>query len=362
MSKGRVLMAMSGGIDSTMASLILHESGYEVIGLTMKTWDYASSGGNKKETGCCSLDAINDARKLAVDCGFPHTILDIRDEFGDYIIDNFVNEYIAGRTPNPCVLCNTHIKWEALLKRADMLDCKFIATGHYAQIRYENSRYIVSKGLDSNKDQSYVLWGVKQECLARTIFPMGGYHKEDIKKMAISRGYKELATKSESYEICFIPDNDYRSFLKRRVSDLESKVAHGNFVSTKGEVLGKHDGYPFYTIGQRKIGISLGSKPTYVVGINPKDNTVVVGSKEDLKMQTMYVRSINYVKYSKIEDGTNLIVKIRYKHAGEMATIFNFKNNLKVIFHDKVSGIAPGQSAAFYEGDDLVAGGFIMKN
>ncbi|MEC9302963.1 MAG: tRNA 2-thiouridine(34) synthase MnmA [Bacteroidota bacterium] len=362
MSKGRVLMAMSGGIDSTMASLILHESGYEVIGLTMKTWDYASSGGNKKETGCCSLDAINDARKLAVDCGFPHTILDIRDEFGDYIIDNFVNEYIAGRTPNPCVLCNTHIKWEALLKRADMLDCKFIATGHYAQIRYENSRYIVSKGLDSNKDQSYVLWGVKQECLARTIFPMGGYHKEDIKKMAISRGYKELATKSESYEICFIPDNDYRSFLKRRVSDLESKVAGGNFVSTKGEVLGKHDGYPFYTIGQRKIGVSLGSKPTYVVGINPKDNTVVVGSKEDLKMQTMYVRSINYVKYPKIEDGTNLLVKIRYKHAGEMATIFNFKNNLKVIFHDKVSGIAPGQSAAFYEGDDLVAGGFIMKN
>ena len=362
MSKGRVLMAMSGGIDSTMASLILHESGYEVIGLTMKTWDYASSGGNKKETGCCSLDAINDARKLAVDCGFPHTILDIRDEFGDYIIDNFVNEYISGRTPNPCVLCNTHIKWEALLKRADMLDCKFIATGHYAQIRYENSRYIVSKGLDSNKDQSYVLWGVKQECLARTIFPMGGYHKEDIKKMAISRGYKELATKSESYEICFIPDNDYRSFLKRRVSDLESKVAGGNFVSTKGEVLGKHDGYPFYTIGQRKIGISLGSKPTYVVGINPNDNTVVVGSKEDLQMQTMYVRSINYVKYPKIEDGTNLIVKIRYKHAGEMATIFNFKNNLKVIFHDKVSGIAPGQSAAFYEGDDLVAGGFIMKN
>lgn len=355
-------MAMSGGIDSTMASLILHESGYEVIGLTMKTWDYASSGGNKKETGCCSLDAINDARKLAVDCGFPHTILDIRDEFGDYIIDNFVNEYISGRTPNPCVLCNTHIKWEALLKRADMLDCKFIATGHYAQIRYENSRYIVSKGLDSNKDQSYVLWGVKQECLARTIFPMGGYHKEDIKKMAISRGYKELATKSESYEICFIPDNDYRSFLKRRVSDLESKVAGGNFVSTKGEVLGKHDGYPFYTIGQRKIGISLGSKPTYVVGINPNDNTVVVGSKEDLQMQTMYVRSINYVKYPKIEDGTNLIVKIRYKHAGEMATIFNFKNNLKVIFHDKVSGIAPGQSAAFYEGDDLVAGGFIMKN
>ena len=207
-------MAMSGGIDSTMASLILHEQGYEVIGLTMKTWDYESSGGSKKETGCCSLDSINDARQLAVDCGFPHTILDIREEFGDFIIDNFVDEYIAGRTPNPCVLCNTHIKWEALLKRADMLKCKYIATGHYAQIHEENGRYIVSKGLDESKDQSYVLWGVKQECLKRTIFPMGKYHKKDIKQMALDRGYKALAEKNESYEICFIPDNDYRGFLK----------------------------------------------------------------------------------------------------------------------------------------------------
>ena len=206
-------MAMSGGIDSTMASLILHEQGYEVIGLTMKTWDYESSGGSKKETGCCSLDSINDARQLSVDCGFPHTILDIRDEFDDLIIDNFVDEYVAGRTPNPCVLCNTHIKWEALLKRADMLRCKYIATGHYAQIYEENGRYIVSKGIDESKDQSYVLWGVKQECLRRTIFPMGKYHKKDIKQMAIDRGYNALAEKDESYEICFIPDNDYRGFL-----------------------------------------------------------------------------------------------------------------------------------------------------
>ena len=218
-------MAMSGGIDSTMSALILHEMGYEVIGLTMKTWDYESSGGSSKETGCCSLDSINDARKVAVDSGFPHTVLDIRDEFGDSIIDNFVNEYIEGRTPNPCGLCNTHIKWSALLKRADMLNCEYIATGHYAKIRKENGRYVVSKGLDENKDQSYVLWGVSQECLSRTIFPIGKYHKKDIRKMALDRGYKQLAEKSESYEICFIPDNDYRGFLKRRVSGLEQKVA-----------------------------------------------------------------------------------------------------------------------------------------
>jgi len=354
-------MAMSGGIDSTMASLLLHEEGYQVIGITMKTWDYASVGGSKKETGCCSLDSINDARQLAVDCGFPHTILDIREEFGDYIIDNFVDEYIAGRTPNPCVLCNTHIKWEALLKRADMLDCEFIATGHYAQIRKLDDRYVVSKGLDQSKDQSYVLWGVTQECLRRTIFPMGKFHKKDIKQMAIDRGYNQLAAKSESYEICFIPDNDYRSFLKRRVEGLEEKVKGGNFVSVEGDVLGQHDGYPFYTIGQRKIGVSLGNAPTYVVGINEIDNIVVVGTKDDLKRQEMYVRNINYVKYSKLTDGVQLLVKVRYKHNGEMATITNEGNDLKVLFHNKVEGIAPGQSAAFYEGNDLVAGGFIMK-
>jgi tRNA-specific 2-thiouridylase len=254
----------------------------------MKTWDYESSGGSKKETGCCSLDSINDARQLAVDCGFPHTILDIREEFGDFIIDNFVDEYIAGRTPNPCVLCNTHIKWEALLKRADMLKCKYIATGHYAQVREENGRFVVSKGLDESKDQSYVLWGVTQECLRRTIFPMGKFHKKDIKQMAIDRGYKALAAKSESYEICFIPDNDYRSFLKRRVEGLEEKVKGGHFVSTKGDIVGRHDGYPFYTIGQRKLGVSLGNSPTYVVGINPENNTVVVFSNLFLFQQPLY--------------------------------------------------------------------------
>ena len=354
-------MAMSGGIDSTMASLILHEAGYEVIGLTMKTWDYESSGGSKKETGCCSLDSINDARQLAVDCGFPHTILDIREEFGDFIIDNFVDEYIAGRTPNPCVLCNTHIKWEALLKRADMLKCKYIATGHYAQVREVNGRFVVSKGLDDTKDQSYVLWGVTQECLKRTIFPMGKFHKKDIKQMALDRGYKALAEKSESYEICFIPDNDYRGFLKRRVAGLAEKVKGGSFVTLDGKEIGKHDGYPFYTIGQRKLGVSLGDNPTYVVSINPDTNTVVVGTKEDLKKQEMYVRNINFIKYDKIEDGMECLVKVRYKHKGEMATITNDGDNLKVLFHKKVEGIAPGQSAAIYEGNDLIAGGFIMK-
>ena len=360
MKKDRVLVAMSGGIDSTVAAILLHNQGYEVIGITMKTWDYQISGGRKKETGCCSLDSINDARKVAVDFGFPHNILDLREEFGESIIDNFVDEYISGRTPNPCVLCNTHIKWEALLKRADMLNCKYIATGHYARIRQVNGRYAIYKGVDEIKDQSYVLWGVSQDCLSRTIFPMGKYHKDEIKRLAIDLGYESLAKKSESYEICFIPDNDYRSFLKRRVKGLEEKVQNGDFLNTSGEVIGKHDGYPFFTIGQRKLGKSFGKKPSYVIGIDPSNNTVTIGSKQDLDKQIMYIRDVNFGKLSAIKDGTKCLVKIRYKHVGEIATIFNADKNLKIVFHKYVKGIAPGQSAVLYSGDDVIAGGFII--
>src|SRR6201998_1773763 len=181
-SKGKVLVAMSGGIDSTVAALMLHREGYEVIGITMKTWDYATSGGNnKKETGCCNIDSFNDARAAAVEHGFPHYILDIRDEFGDFVIDNFVEEYLAGRTPNPCVMCNTHIKWRALLKRADALGCEYIATGHYGMVRqHGNGRYFIRKGIDEVKDQSYVLWGLQQDLLSRTLLPLGTYHKKKI--------------------------------------------------------------------------------------------------------------------------------------------------------------------------------------
>jgi len=358
--KGKVLVAMSGGIDSSVTALLLHEEGYEVIGVTMKTWDYASAGGSRKTTGCCSLDDINDARILSVNYGFHHMIIDIREEFGDYIIDNFVDEYVAGRTPNPCVLCNTHIKWDALLRRADQLNCEFIATGHYANVREENGRYVVSKGKDESKDQSYVLWGLSQKALARTIFPLGKYTKKEIRQMALDRGHQELAKKAESYEICFVPDNDYRGFLKRRVDGLEEKVKGGDFIDMQGNVLGKHEGYPFYTIGQRKgLGIAMG-EPRYVIRINPSDNTVVLGEKDDLKRQQMTVRKPNLVKYDHLPEDMEILTKVRYKDKGTMSHLsINANGEIDVEFMDSVKGVAPGQSAVFYEGSDLLGGGFI---
>jgi tRNA-uridine 2-sulfurtransferase len=332
MSKhGRILVAMSGGIDSSVAAVMLHEEGYEVVGMTMKTWDYASSGGTKKETGCCSLDSINDARNVAVSLGFPHYILDIRNEFGDAVIDYFTGEYIEGRTPNPCVMCNTHIKWDALLRRADKLDCEFIATGHYANIRAENGRHVISKGADTWKDQSYVLWGVSQESLARTKLPLGHLTKAKIREMATERGFMDLVNKSESYEICFVPDNDYRGFIKRRVDGLEERVKGGNFLDTDGKILGKHEGYPFYTIGH-------------------------------LERDGMMVGQLNLSKYASIDTPIETVTKVRYKDAGTPATIWQEGNKIKTHFHDAVSGIAPGQAAVFYEGDDVVGGGWIMKS
>ncbi len=362
--KGRVLVAMSGGIDSSLAAVMLHEEGYEVIGMTMKTWDYSSSGGSKKETGCCSLDSINDARNIAVSLGFPHYILDIREEFGDYVIDHFTNEYLDGRTPNPCVLCNTHIKWDALLRRADKLGCDFIATGHYANIRKENNRFIISKGKDENKDQSYALWGVSQESLSRTIFPLGKLLKSEIKAMATEKGFIDLVNKSESYEICFVPDNDYRGFLKRRVEGLEEKVKGGDFVLEDGTVVGQHEGYPFYTIGQRKgLGIAFGY-PIFVTAIDKKNNRVVLGTQQHLARNGMFVRMLNMAKYTDlVGKPTQTITKVRYNDDGTPALIIQEEGDkMKVLFQEPVFAIAPGQAAVFYEGEDVIGGGWIMES
>lgn len=359
MSKGRVLMAMSGGLDSSVAAMMLHHRAYELVGITMKTWDYSDGGGSGKETGCCSLDSINDARHMAVSMGFPHYVLDLREEFSEHIVKDFIQQYMAGRTPNPCVLCNTHIKWTALLKRAAQLDCRYIATGHYARVREENGRMVLSKGVDEHKDQSYVLWGLTQELLAKTMFPLGEYTKPGIREMASGEGFGELAAKRESYEICFIPDNDYRGFLKRRVPGLDQQPGEGDFIDAKGNILGKHQGYPFYTIGQRKgLNVALG-EPVYVREIDPGTNTIMLGKKEELLRKKFFISGFNPIKFDQIPQDQEFTVKIRYKDPGHQARIYREGTLLRVELSQQVAAVTPGQSAVIYDGSDVVGGGFI---
>lgn len=352
---------MSGGIDSTVTAMLLKDQGYEVVGITMKTWDYATSGGDRKETGCCSLDSINDARQVAVERDFHHFIIDIREEFGDFVINNFVDEYLGGRTPNPCVLCNTHIKWEALLKRADALGCEFIATGHYARIGEQHGRKFIRRAVDLNKDQSYVLWGLSQACLRRSLFPLGEMTKPEVRQLAADYGYVELSKKPESFEICFVPDNDYRGFLKRRIPDLADRVEGGPYVDKNGKVLGRHQGYPFYTVGQRKgLGVTF-AEPMFVTAILPESNTIVLGREEDLIRNSMQVSGVNLLKYERIPERLEVLTKIRYRDPGTMSELLDAgPARLEVSFLANVKGIAPGQSAVFYEGEDVIGGGIIQ--
>jgi len=362
--KGRVLVAMSGGVDSSVAAVMLHKQGYEVIGITMKTWDYHRSGGNSgKETGCCTVESMNDARQIAVRHGFNHFIVDIRDEFGNWVIDRFVEEYTAGRTPNPCVLCNTHIKWAALLRRADDLGCDFIATGHYANVREEGGRYVISKGRDHGKDQSYALWGVRQEHLARTIFPLGRYTKREIRQFAQDYGLLNVANKPDSYEICFIPDNNYHRFLNDQVDGLEDRVKDGNFVDKHGKIVGKHKGYPYYTIGQRRgLDLPMGY-PVYVTHIDPVHNVITIGGKEDLIQTTCTAKELNLIKFDAVPGGEmEVTAKIRYNDAGAQAVLTQLSEDAcKVYFPAGREAITPGQAVVCYDGEDVIAGAWVHK-
>src|SRR5690606_15726837 len=266
-----------------------------------------------------------------------------------------------GRTPNPCVLCNTHIKWAALLKRADALGCDIIATGHHVKVREENGRYVLSKAKELTKDQYYVLWRLGQECLSRSIYPLGDYLKTEGRQLAFDMGYKELAKKAESYEICFVPDNDYRGFLKRTIPTLEAEVSGGNYVLSDGTIVGKHKGYPFYTIGQRKgLDIALG-KPVYVTRIIPETNTVVLGEAHELEAGEMLVGGLNMVKYDRIREGMTVTTKIRYKDPGTESTLYTVDNKVSVHYAHADRCMAPGQRSVFIEVDDETSVGIICS-
>jgi len=364
-TKGRVLVAMSGGVDSSVSAVLLKEQGYEVVGITMKTWDYASSGGNTgKVVGCCTLESMNDARDVGMKYDFTHFIIDIREEFGDWVIERFTEEYMAGRTPNPCVLCNTHIKWAALLRRADALGCDYIATGHYARLRYDEAlgRHVLMRGLDLNKDQSYALWGVSQEHFARTIFPLGELEKPEIRRLAHEFGLDRVAAKPDSYEICFVPDNDYRRFLRDRVGDMAERVGPGPMVLSDGSEIGSHEGYPFYTIGQRHgLGLALGY-PAYVTRIDPETNTVAVGPRDELLQQTLTAREFNPIKYPDLFEERPANGKIRYKDGGAPCLVRQTGDaTLEVSFSEARHAITPGQAVVLYEGDDVLGGAWIRS-
>lgn len=357
----RVVVGMSGGLDSSVAAALLVEQGYEVIGITIKTYRYEDVGGNVgSDTSCCSLDGINDARRVAMALGIPHYVYDFTETFGREIIDYFTAGYLAGDTPNPCVMCNRKIKWAEMLRRADALGADFIATGHYAKLRQDpiSGRHILSRGNDYQKDQSYALWAVEQKSLARTIFPLSDLTKPESRAIA-QRFNLPVAGKRESYEICFIPDNDYKRFLRDNVEGLEDHVAGGNIVQN-GEVIGQHNGYPFYTIGQRRgIGIAA-PEPLFVIGVFPQNNTVEVGTADQLMHRGLTADNVNLIKYDSLPEPKRLLAKIRYKDEGAMAICHTTDDGtLHLTFDEPRRAITPGQSVVLYEGDDVVGGGII---
>ncbi len=360
----RVLMTMSGGIDSSVAALLLRQQGYELVGVTYRTFDAISGACMEKERGCCSVDSIFEAKRMAESLGVEHHILDIRKEFAERVIQNFVDEYLHGRTPNPCVVCNSVIKWGWLIETADQFGCDWIATGHYARIGRQDGRYFLRKGIDKSKDQTYFLWMLTQENLARTLFPLGELTKPEVRALAAAHGYEALSKKRESQEICFIPDNDYRTFLADRIPGFRERFGPGRFVNTSGKYLGEHQGFPYYTIGQRKgLGIALG-QPMFVVAIDAGTNEVTLGAKEELLSPELTVASVNRMKYREIPAGLEVSAKIRYRNAGLPASLCPDphtpgQGRLRVCFHTPAESVTPGQSAVFYEGDDLIGGGII---
>ncbi len=364
MNENRVIVAMSGGVDSSVAAALLHEQGYDVIGVTMKTWGFMEVGGAPKhESGCCSLDAIYDAKNVANKFDIPHYTVDFTKAFEDAVIENFVDEYLNGRTPNPCVVCNRKIKWEELLLKADALDAKYVATGHYAVVEKDEttSRFILKNSEDNRKDQSYALWGLTQESLSRTLFPLGKYTKPQVRELAEKFGLK-TAGKPDSQEICFVADNNYERFLRERIPDVIDNIDKGEIVY-HGESVGEHRGIPFYTVGQRKgLGLSMG-KPVYVKKIDHRNNRIEIGDKKDLLQSKLSAEDVNYVSEDSIEKGRKVHAKIRYNDKGASANVLNATDStFEIEFDEPKSAITPGQSVVLYNEDGYVlAGGVISK-
>ena len=367
-NKHKVLLGMSGGIDSTVSAMLLLEQGYEVVGVTFRTYDSMKDSCIAKEKGCCTIESIMEAKRNAERMGFEHHIVDFRESFRRCVIQNFIDEYMVGRTPNPCVICNATIKWGEMLKLADEMHCDFIATGHYARLAERDGHLYLRTAADTRKDQTYFLWMLTEEQLRRTIFPLGDYTKDQVREIARRHGYDKLAAKRESQEICFIPDDDYRAFLRANVPDYKERVRAGEYIDKEGKVLGHHQGFVNYTIGQRKgLGIALGH-PAYVTRIDAESNRITLGTNDDLLATELRFRPVNKSSIFNLQSSfvhSPLTAKVRYR--SQAVPITNYllpitNQTGSLFFREPVWGITPGQSVVIYSDDLVVGGGIIMAN
>ncbi len=348
---------MSGGVDSSVAAALLKEEGYDVVGVTLKLYDYSELGFDPPHGGCCSIDLINDARLVCAGLKIPHYVIDLRESFRHNVIENFIDSYSRGRTPNPCVNCNTHIKWGEMIRTADKLGCEFIATGHYARIDHFSHPPKLMKSADPDKDQSYALWGIPPEVLSRTLLPLGNLAKTETREIALKYSFPN-AQRPDSQEICFVPAGDYSHIIREKLGDNDDSLQPGPIYDTDGRKLGEHAGYANYTIGQRR-GLGIASDaPLYVVKINPHEKSVIVGRQRDLMARQFKAVDLNWLIDLK-DVPSQIIVRIRYRHKGSPAELVIENGTALVTFKDPERAITPGQSAVFYDGDQVVGGGII---
>lgn len=353
----KVVIGMSGGVDSSVAAHLLKQQGYEVIGVTMHIWQDEELDSDNES--CGGVTAVNDAKRVADQLGIPYHVMDFRNEFKENVIAYFVDEYLNARTPNPCNTCNRYVKWEALLARARELGAEYIATGHYARIKQlPNGRYTITQSITQMKDQTYALYNLTQDQLSHTIMPVGDYTKDEIRGIAESIDLN-VAHKADSQDICFIPDGDYTGYLRKQTG---KDIPQGNFVDLDGNILGCHKGIIHYTIGQRKgLGIALG-KPAFVVDIRKETNEVVIGSNEDVFGKALIADKVNFMSIPSLEGEMRVRAKIRYSHKGADATIRMVdEDTVEVVFDEPVRAITPGQAVVFYEDDYVVGGASIIK-